>query len=314
MAMRAVHGARRLVLIAGVAGLVAVAQLGFGQDVVEEPDAADVSEQTEEGAAAAALEEADTVAADMDGGGEVGNDVAEPAAALPVAVHCGRITDVDVSSGAVDWCDLQDALRARRFKVGRLGSAEKQYPREPGEGSTFAILSVSVRPGRSLGRYDYALDVGGTTCACLALGAEGEAFDARRWEVVADARAEVRTRMLFEVPADAASATLEFALPVTVQPPGVILSLGGQPGAGLDASVAAPAAAGTFDDGEPVREEGDGVDDEAEAAQPKATVAADTTETPAMDEDGGDAAAEEPPPQPAKEAEKPKKDAEDDWF
>ncbi len=145
---------------------------------------------------------------------EVGSEQKESGFALPVPIHAGSLIAVETSDLAVSWIDLDNALLAKLFDPdeGKLpDDAVVLRPASPG--TIYAILTIQLKKGRSLSRYDYSLVAGGETRPCLALASDDAPYDCRRWKVDGGPG---QVYLLFEVPADAAEASLEFAMDCTI--------------------------------------------------------------------------------------------------
>lgn len=235
------------------------------------------------------------------------------AGAAPASVRGGRVTDTTVIDGQVQWVDLEAALLAEQIEAGGAIPEDARTFRSPEAGNEFVVLSVSLRPGFSVGRMDYKVRLGGRSHDCLALAVDDGPFDPRRLEVKAESAPET-ARLLFEVPEGAAKAQLIFALPTTLGLPDVPLTL-----RETTPEPADEAAADVPRDDEPA--EGDGEPEGSDVANDPEP--AEKPEDPATEddapEDGARApeeAADEPVAEPAEEDGndgEEKDDAENPW-
>jgi outer membrane biosynthesis protein TonB len=153
---------------------------------------------------------------------------AEPTPRLPREVHAGTLKAVERKEDPVEWVDLKNRLLADRFEPETDVPAEAVQQRPPAPGACYVIVTILLRDGRSISRYDYRLRVGDTAYPCLALSVAGRPFDVRQWRYALPGE----VRLLFECPADAARADLEFALDTAVPQPAVRgIALREEPGA-----------------------------------------------------------------------------------
>lgn len=118
---------------------------------------------------------------------------------IDVGIHPGTVTRVIVTSEAVDWMDMDRLLVRELFQPDEFDLGA-QVRRPPQSGKVYVQFTVEVKPARSLGKYDFNLEGGGDTAACLAIApVDADVFDPRRWEITAEHSPEL-VRMLFEIP------------------------------------------------------------------------------------------------------------------
>jgi len=94
------------------------------------------------------------------------------------SIRCGRISDFRLlggdSANEIQWA-WNEVDYGRRSALA--------------EGESFAIVTVRLTRGRSIGKYDYQLDGG----PCLAMAADDEQFDPANWKYPFDnAKQEIR--------------------------------------------------------------------------------------------------------------------------
>jgi hypothetical protein len=155
------------------------------------------------------------VAADDADGGLSASPAGETASALPRDVHAGTVKSVERRESAVDWVNLDNRLLAGKPEPELDVPPDAIEQRPPAEGMCFVIVTVRLADGRSISRYDYRLRAGGTLVPCLALSIAGRPFDIRQWKYALPGE----VRLLFECPADAPKANLEFALDSRIPQP-----------------------------------------------------------------------------------------------
>ena len=224
-------------------------------------------------------------------------------------LHCGAVARAELTEKPVSWIPLEEMLPAGRFDAEDEADVTAIVEREAGAGKTYAILTVRIAKGRSMGRHDYQLVCRGECCPCLALSRDGIVFDPRLW-CIEPGGEPTEARALFEVPSGAGEAAVTFALPVTLQMPAVTVSFGGA----LGARDARPVGGDSADAGavaEPSEERG-----EVKAEREKERVTPERPKpTPAIEPE------EEETEEPAAEKKAAKKkqqdkapDAGNDWF
>ncbi|MBT3378501.1 MAG: hypothetical protein HN742_25155 [Lentisphaerae bacterium] len=211
--------------------------------------------------------------------------VAEPAVEeesleLPVPIQCGTLTNAILSESGMNWVVIADALRAKQFEAPGMIIGDATEIRTPGEDKTFALLTVEVAPGRSIGRQDYVLKSDGETHDCLAIRPGGvDTYDFRRWQIEAKGTPQTVT-LLFEIPSDTTDGELTFTLGTTVPQPPVPLSFAEEyePAAGGTAPEAASEPAPET----PAADDGESADEAStEAKEPAAKPAAEPAAKPA---------------------------------
>lgn len=75
-------------------------------------------------------------------------------------------------------------------------------------GEKFAVVTLELRPQRSIGKYDYTL----SGAKCLALTVQGQPLRPDTWEIVGEADGTV-VELVYKVPADEAVFTMSFDYP-----------------------------------------------------------------------------------------------------
>jgi hypothetical protein len=170
-----------------------------------------------------------------------------PAAAR---LHCGVVLRVRHSDAAVEWVDMEAALRQRRWQPVATPVPELLRSRSPLAGMAYVTVTVLVEPGRSLGRLDYELVTSARRQPCLALRRGPGAYDFRLWEIRSEAGPQ-EVELLFEVPLEVESAQLKPALAVEWSLPAVNLDFTAEtaaaesePGAAAGEPRAAPEPSG----------------------------------------------------------------------
>lgn len=199
---------------------------------------------------------------------------ASAAAALPTAVHGGRLLRLERLDTAVACIDMEQAIAAGHIEAGS-GDSALEAERAPAAGTCFAVAVFELDRGRSLSKVDYRLEVDGQAFDGIAMALGEAAFDPRRQVVTEPGVA----RVLFAVPSDAERVSLAPALLTTVPMRAVREIAFAAPAASADAAAppeaavapeAAPTTAPKTDDTTAAKT------NDAPAAQPKAAPAAKT--------------------------------------
>jgi len=155
----------------------------------------------------------------------------------PVSIRCGTITAVVLSSAPVTMRNLDAMLEAENYAPTGNEEDFTLIEQAPSEGKQYAIISIRLDPGRSIGRYDYLLTYGDQSFACVAMAMGDRPYDARNWQFIHQV-SQPPIRLLYEIPLGMREAAVELALPARLNmPPQRLILAKAEP-------AAAPAAAG----------------------------------------------------------------------
>ena len=140
----------------------------------------------------------------------------------PVSIWAGMLGDGVVTAAPLEFQDLNALAKADKLDPS-VDDAAPTIKRAPSAGKEYIILSVGVLKGRSIGRPDYVLAVGGKAYPCVAMAVDLSPYD-QRLMVVRYKDGQKVARLLFEVPVGLAQATLKPALKTSLSQAEVPLS------------------------------------------------------------------------------------------
>jgi len=143
-------------------------------------------------------------------------------AGKPKDIGCGEVINVGVSAAPVLWRDLDRLLLDERFEPSDADDETTLIRRPPRDGCVYLIVDVKLRPGRSIGKYDWKLKHGDRVWSCLAISRDRLPYDPRTWQIEYIDELTVY-HLLFEIPKGIREGLLVFALPVTIPVPPVEL-------------------------------------------------------------------------------------------
>lgn len=140
--------------------------------------------------------------------------VAEKAVMLP----CGQAQAVALPGKEQRFQKIDVALREGQFEIDQNGGGGKLLSeRRAAPGKVFVIMAVAVGSGRSLSRYDFALQVGEKLYNALAITLPGNPFDPRLVTVKTPSTVpKTEAHLLYELPKGTQRATIVSALPRTL--------------------------------------------------------------------------------------------------
>jgi hypothetical protein len=218
----------RLLMLAALLATVALPWRLLHAQEAAEPAAAEVV--TEEAPEAAAPADAEPAAPAADAGAEAAPPEEPPPPPppppeefKPVQVWAGAVLRGELTAEPQRWRDFAGLLLD-----GKLRPEDKDerptVERAPSEERLYAILTVQVFPGKSIGKYDYTLRTPQGDVPCLAMRYENDPFDPRLYEIkyLAD---QPFVQLAYEVTPDLRDTQLVAALPMTLLPPPVPLRL-----------------------------------------------------------------------------------------
>lgn len=145
-----------------------------------------------------------------------------PQQVLPARIHAGTVLQAELTGEALPWMDLDKALAARAFVPGANPEAESVISRAPAADRAYALVTIEIDAGRSIGKADYSLAAGGVSWPGLALRVGDGPCDPRNWQLEAKG-ASLRAVVVYEIPPDTREAVLTMSLPVTLPEPSVPL-------------------------------------------------------------------------------------------
>lgn len=137
-------------------------------------------------------------------------------------IHAGAIVEAELTSDSVMLIPVSDILEHQSdpasgdLKPGLLPPQDDHF---------YLIVTVDLKDGRTIGRYDYELVADGDRFNCLAMAPENDVFDPRKWQYAASGEDEL-IRLLYEIPRALDEVSLAMALPVGYPLPDVNLTLG----------------------------------------------------------------------------------------
>lgn len=140
----------------------------------------------------------------------------------PVSIWAGTLGDGVVTAAPLELQDLGALAKADKLDPS-VDDATPTIKRAPAAGKEYVILSVGVLKGRSIGRPDYVLAVGGKEYPCVAMAVDLSPYD-QRLMVVRYKDGQKVARLLFEIPVGLAQATLKPALKTSLSQAEVPLS------------------------------------------------------------------------------------------
>ncbi len=131
-----------------------------------------------------------------------------------VEIWPGAVVQAFVTTAPQPFRDLDKLLVDNRFAPDAVDEATT-IQRPPASGTEYAVITVNVQKTRSIGKHDYQLRAGTTTCPCLALSTEGVPFDPRTTEFKRTGD-QSEVQLIFEVPTGSTEAILASALAQTL--------------------------------------------------------------------------------------------------
>jgi hypothetical protein len=140
----------------------------------------------------------------------------------PVSIWAGTIGDGVITAMTLEFKDLSALAKADKLDP-NVDDAVPTIKRPPVAGTEYVILSVGLLKGRSIGRPDYVLAVGGKEYPCAAMAADGSPYD-QRLMVVRHRDGQKAARLLFVIPMGLVQATLRPALKTSLSQAEVPLS------------------------------------------------------------------------------------------
>ena len=113
-------------------------------------------------------------------------------------IHAGKILSVTTTVSSVPWLNLEDLMLAGNLNSGdQKGTAETE--RKPEADKLFVILEVQLTSDRSIGKYDYILQIQNKSVECEGLAIGDKPFDPRKWQIDAE-NVSQSVKLLYEVP------------------------------------------------------------------------------------------------------------------
>lgn len=137
---------------------------------------------------------------------------------IKVMLPCGQAQAVALPGKEQRFQKIEAALREGQFEIDQNGGGGKLLTeRQAAPGKVFVIMAVAVGSGRSLSRYDFALQVGDKQYDALAITLPGNPFDPRLVTVQTPPTSpKTDAHLLYELPKGTESATIVSVLPRTL--------------------------------------------------------------------------------------------------